>query len=121
MMIRVGRPLKKAWSLVGHRASRSANFPQPTTTGFPPQEKMTFPHTHTMVCNLLPGQWAIGEHGQKSYQTVIGAFHHPIDAVAHRLGDFLRARGFRVPPSEVINAVINEFNDTHSWRCTRFG
>jgi hypothetical protein len=31
----------------------------------------------------------------------------------------LRARGFRVPPSEVINAAINEFNDT--WRCTRVG
>ena len=115
MMIRVGRPLKKAWSLVGHGPAGAQIFRNPPPQAFRPEGEDDLPaHAHDGVGNLLPGQWAIGEHGQKSYQTEIGAFHHPIDALAHRLGDFLRARGFRVPPSEVINAAINEFNDTHS-------
>jgi hypothetical protein len=114
-MIRVGRPFKKAWSLVGHGPAGAQIFRNPPPQAFRPEGEDDLPaHAHDGVGNLLPGQWAIGEHGQKSYQTDIGAFHHPIDAVAHRLGDFLRARGFRVPPSEVINAAINEFNDTHS-------
>jgi len=115
MMIRVGRPLKKAWSLVGHGPAGAQIFRNPPPQAFRPEGEDDLPaHAHDGVGNLLPGQWAIGEHGQKSYQTDIGAFHHPIDAVAHRLGDFLRARGFNIPPSEVINAAINEFNDTHS-------
>ena len=115
MMIRVGRPLKKAWSLVGHGPAGAQIFRNPPPQAFRPEGEDDLPaHAHDGVGNLLPGQWAIGEHGQKSYQTEIGAFHHPIDAVAHRLGDFLRARGFNIPASEVINAAINEFNDTHS-------
>lgn len=115
MMTRVGRPLKKAWSLVGHGPAGAQIFRNPPPQAFRPEGEDDLPaHAHDGVGNLLPGQWAIGEHGQKSYQTEIGAFHHPIDAVAHRLGDFLRARGFNIPASEVINAAINEFNDTHS-------
>jgi hypothetical protein len=115
MMIRVGRPLKKAWSLVGHGPAGAQIFRNPPPQAFRPEGEDDLPaHAHDGVGNLLPGQWAIGEHGQKSYQTEIGAFHHPIDAVAHRLGDFLRARGFNIPAHEVINAAINEFNDTHS-------
>ena len=114
-MIRVGRPLKKAWSLVGHGPAGAQIFRNPPPQAFRPEGEDDLPaHAHDGVGNLLPGQWAIGEHGQKSYQTEIGAFHHPIDAVAHRLGDFLRARGFNIPASEVINNAINEFNDTHS-------
>jgi len=114
-MIRVGRPLKKAWSLVGHGPAGAQIFRNPPPQAFRPEGEDDLPaHAHDGVGNLLPGQWAIGEHGQKSYQTEIGAFHHPIDAVAHRLGDFLRARGLNIPASEVINNAINEFNDTHS-------
>jgi|DEB0MinimDraft_3_1074331.scaffolds.fasta_scaffold05571_2 hypothetical protein len=115
MMIRVGRPLKKAWSLVGHGPAGAQIFRNPPPQAFRPEGEDDLPaHAHDGVGNLLPGQWAIGEHGQKTYQTDYGDFHHPIDAVAHRLGDFLRARGFNIPVSEVINNAINEFNDTHS-------
>ncbi len=115
MMIRVGRPLKKAWSLVGHGPAGAQIFRNPPPQAFRPEGEDDLPaHAHDGIGNLLPGQWTIGEHGQKSYQTDIGAFHHPIDAVAHRLGDFLRARGFRGSPADVINAAIDQFNDTHS-------
>ena len=114
-MIRVGRPLKKAWSLVGHGPAGAQIFRNPPPQAFRPEGEDDLPaHAHDGVGNLLPGQWVEGVHGQKTYQTDYGGFHHPIDAVAHKLGDFLRARGFNIPPSEVINAAINEFNDTHS-------
>ena len=114
-MIRVGRPIKKAWSLVGHGPSGAQIFRNPPPQAFRPEGEDDLPaHAHDGVGNHLPGQWVEGVHGQKTYQTDYGGFHHPIDAVAHKLGDFLRARGFNIPPSEVINAAINEFNDTHT-------
>ncbi len=114
-MIRVGRPIKKAWSLVGHGPSGAQIFRNPPPQAFRPEEEDDLPaHAHDGVGNHLPGEWALGEHGQKSYKTQLGDFHHPIDAVAHKLGDFLRARGFNIPASEVINSAINEFNDTHT-------
>ena len=114
-MIRVGRPLKKAWSLVGHGPAGAQIFRNPPPQAFRPEGEDDLPaHAHDGVGNHLPGEWVLGEHGQKSYKTQLGDFHHPIDAVAHKLGDFLRARGFNIPPSEVINAAINEFNDTHT-------
>lgn len=115
MMIRVGRPLKKAWSLVGHGPAGAQIFRNPPPQAFRPEGEDDLPaHAHDGVGNLLPGQWVEGTHGQKTYQTDYGGFHHPIDAVAHKLGEFLRIRGFNIPPSEIINAAINEFNDTHS-------
>lgn len=114
-MIRVGRPIKKAWSLVGHGPAGAQIFRNPPPQAFRPEGEDDLPaHAHDGVGNHLPGEWALGEHGQKSYKTQFGDFHHPIDAVARKLGDFLRARGFNIPASEVINNAINEFNDTHT-------
>ena len=114
-MIRVGRPIKKAWSLVGHGPSGAQIFRNPPPQAFRPEGEDDLPaHAHDGVGNHLPGEWALGEHGQKSYKTQLGDFHHPIDAVAHKLGDFLRARGFRGSPADVINSAIEQFNDTHS-------
>lgn len=114
-MIRVGRPIKKAWSLVGHGPAGAQIFRNPPPQAFRPEGEDDLPaHAHDGVGNHLPGEWALGEHGQKSYKTQLGDFHHPIDAVAHKLGDFLRARGFRGSPADVINSAIEQFNDTHS-------
>lgn len=114
-MIRVGRPIKKAWSLVGHGPAGAQIFRNPPPQAFRPEGEDDLPaHAHDGVGNHLPGEWALGEHGQKSYKTQLGDFHHPIDAVAHKLGDFLRARGFRGSPTDVINSAIEQFNDTHT-------
>lgn len=114
-MIRVGRPIKKAWSLVGHGPAGTQIFRNPPHQSFRPQNEDDLPaHAHDGAGNILPGEWQKGEHGELTYKTSLGDFHHPIDAVAKRLGDFLRARGFNVPAKDVINAAINEFSDTHS-------
>jgi hypothetical protein len=114
-MIRIRHPIKKAWSLVGHGPAGAQIFRNPPAEAFRPYHQADIPaHAHDGVGNVLPGEWGEGEHGQMTYRTGLGDFHHPIDAVAHRLGDFLRARGFNIPASELIDAAINEFNDTHS-------
>jgi len=114
-MIRIRHPIKKAWSLVGHGPAGAQIFRNPPIEAFRPEHQADLPaHAHDGAGNVLPGEWGKGEHGQMTYRTGLGDFHHPIDAVAHRLGDFLRARGFNIPPSELINAAINEFNDTHT-------
>lgn len=114
-MIRIRHPIKKAWSLVGHGPAGAQIFRNPPVGAFRPFHENDIPaHAHDGVGNILPGEWIEGEHGEQAYRTVYGDFLHPIDAVARKLGDFLRVRGFNVPASEVINAAINEFSDTHS-------
>ena len=114
-MIGVGRPLLKAWSLVGHGPKGAAIMRNPPPHAFRPEGEDDIPaHAHDGHGGILEGQWLEGEHGQKTWQTDFGGFHHPVDAVAHKLGDFLRARGLNVSPAELINASIEQFNDTHS-------
>ena len=114
-MIRVGRPLIKAWSLVGHGPAGPQIFRNPPPQAFRPEGHDDLPaFAHDGAGNILPGQWGVGEHGQKVYQTDHGDFHHGIDAVVKHLGDFLRARGLNIDPVELVNHAINEFNDTHT-------
>jgi len=114
-MIRIGRPIIKAWSLVGYGPAGAQVFRNPPPQVFRPEHEHDIPaFAHDGVGNVLPGQWGIGEHGDMVWNTNYGEFRHGIDAVAKHLGDFLRARGINVPAKDVINEAINEFNDTHT-------
>lgn len=56
-MIRVGRPLKKAWSLIGHGPAGAQIFRNPPPQAFRPEGEDDLPaHAHDGVGNHLPGE-----------------------------------------------------------------
>ena len=113
--IRRGVPLIKAWSIVGHPPEGPTVFTNPPETHFRPDGEMDIPaFAHNGRGQHIEGQFDKGEHGEHVYRTALGDFRHGIDAVAHHLGEFLKARGIPVPAIDVINNAIAHSNDTHT-------
>ena len=72
------------------------------------------PFAHDGQGNVLDGEYKVGPHGEQVFDAGFAHHRHGIDSVAHHLGEFLRNRGSRVNPIDVINHAIEEFNDNHT-------
>ena len=95
--IRRGIPLIKAWSIVGHPPEGPTVFTNPPESHFRPDGEMDIPaFAHNGRGQHIEGQFDVGEHGEHVYRTGLGDFRHGIDAVAHHLGEFLKARGIPI-------------------------
>lgn len=100
---------------MGHPPEGPAIFTNPPETHFKPDGEMDIPaFAHNGRGQHIEGQFVEGEHGEHVYRTALGDFRHGIDAVAHHLGEFLRARGITKSPIEIINNAIKHSNSVHS-------
>jgi len=72
------------------------------------------PFAHDGQGNVLDGEYKVGPHGEQFFDAGFAHHRHGIDSVAYHLGEFLKNRGSRANPIDIINHAIDEFNDNHT-------
>jgi len=113
-VIRVGRSFKKAESVTAYLQGGKRLLRNPPPQAFRPTGEMDYPAFAHDGEQILPGEWVKGPHDEHVFDTGFAQHRHGIDAIIHKVGEFLRARGIKVPAKDVIQHAIEQFNDNHT-------